>query len=87
MFQTSIVATLIAVAAALTTRVRAYRIILWSGAIILVGVWAPLLSASTGWAGDNPVGLGLLAVFGTPVGLLVVGCGLVLRLIEFLGSW
>jgi hypothetical protein len=73
----------IAILAALTSRWRIPRVLLWTGVIISVAVWVPLLSANAfGWAGDNPVGLGLLGSFGSDLGMIVIACGLFLRLWE-----
>ena len=85
-WQIALLIVAIAIAAALTARSRLPRLVLWTGITITIGVWIPLLSAFLGWAGDNPVGLGLLAYFGSDLGLLVIGCGVLLRLWEMVRS-
>lgn len=61
-------------------RNRVCRYVLCAGRFLTVGSWLPLLSSVIfGWAGDNPVGLGLLAMFGSGFGLLLMGFGTFLR--------
>ena len=63
-----------------TARSRVSRYVLYTGRFLTIGAWLPLLSAVIlGWAGDNPIGLGLLAVLGSGLGLLLIGCGTLLR--------
>ena len=63
-----------------TARSRLSRYVLCTGRFLTIGAWLPLLSAVLfGWAGDNPIGLGLLAMFGSGFGLLLIGCGAWLR--------
>jgi hypothetical protein len=52
--------------------------------VIFVAAWIPLLSAMTGWAGDNPVGLGLLAWIGSGLAFIVIVAGLAVRLWEII---
>lgn len=75
-----------AVLAARTARRPVTRRILWAGLAGFAAAWIPLLTALTGWAGDNPVGLGLLAWMGSGLAILVMGAGLILRLWEFITS-
>ena len=47
MLAIAIVAALIAIAAASTTRTSLARTVLWIGAAILIGVWIPVVLAGT----------------------------------------
>jgi hypothetical protein len=71
------------VAAALTTRIPALRWGLFGGVALSALAWVPLLVVGSLEPESNPIGLGLLALFGTAVGLSVVALGLVGWAVEF----
>ena len=90
MLAIAIVAALIAIAAASTTRTSLARSVLWIGAAILIGVWIPVVLAGTFDQREvyfgNALGFGLLAWFGSYARLAIVAVGLFLRFRKIAGS-
>jgi hypothetical protein len=78
----------VAGAVACTTHARLPRCTLWAGAAILIASWGPLLLAvwldPEGVYIGNALGFGLLAWFGSDLGLIVVVLGLLLHLKQLL---
>jgi hypothetical protein len=50
------------------------------GILVLLGSWLPLIAVGVMDPAANPIGLGLLAIAGSAVGLLLTGAGLVVIL-------
>ena len=70
---------LIALALALKIQARPPRVLLWVGALLLVGSWIPVVTAGlldpSGEYIGNGLGLGLLAWFGSTLGLIAAVAG------------
>lgn len=80
---TALIAVIVAAVAVRRSGSRRGRAIIILGAAITVTVWLPLIVSlwlPDGWVGDNPVGLGLMAWFGTYVGVFLIGCGVLVLL-------
>ena len=75
---------MIAIALALMTTARPPRVLLWGGALLMVSAWVPVVVAGLvdplGEYVGNNIGLGLLAWFGSTLGLIVVVAGLLWQL-------
>jgi hypothetical protein len=75
---------MMATAVALMMPARPARILLWFGALLLVGAWLPIVVASmlnaSGEYVANGVGLGLLAVSGSTLGLMLAVAGVLWQL-------
>jgi len=71
---------MIALALALTSEARPPRVFLWVGALLLVGSWLPIVVAGqldpSGQYVGNGIGLGLLAWFGSTLGLIMAVGGI-----------
>ena len=79
----ALIAVITAAGAARWSGSRRGRAIIIFGAAITVTVWLPLIVSlwlPEGWVGDNPVGLGLIAWFGTYVGVFLIACGVLVLL-------
>jgi len=83
MIERAAVATILAFLAltlALKIQARPPRVLLWIGALLLVGSWVPIVAARlldpSGEYVGNAVGLGLLAWFGSTLGLIAFVAGL-----------
>ena len=75
---------MMALATALVLHDRPPRILLWIGALLLAGSWVPIVAAGlldpSGVSVGNAIGLGLLAWFGSTLGLIVAVFGILWEL-------
>ena len=75
---------MMALATALVVHDRPPRILLWAGALLLVGSWVPIVAAAlldpSGEDVGNAMGLGLFAWFGSTLGLIVAVFGILWEL-------
>jgi hypothetical protein len=75
---------MVALATALVVHDRPPRILLWAGALLLVGSWVPIVAAGlldpSGESVGNAMGLGLFAWFGSTLGLIVAVFGILWEL-------
>jgi hypothetical protein len=75
---------MVALATALVVHDRPPRILLWAGALLLVGSWVPIVVAGllhpSGEDVGNAMGLGLFAWFGSTLGLIVAVFGILWEL-------
>src|SRR5215212_7927592 len=73
-----------ALATALVLPDRPPRVLLWVGALLLAGSWVPIVAAGlldpSGESVGNAMGLGLLAWFGSTLGLIVAVFGILWEL-------
>ena len=71
---------MLALATALVLHDRPPRVLLWAGALLLVGSWVPIVAAElldpSGEDVGNAMGLGLFAWFGSTLGLILAVCGI-----------
>jgi len=80
----TVILAMIAIVLALMTSARPPRVLLWGGALLMVSAWVPVVVAGLvdplGEYVGNNIGLGLLAWFGSTLGLIVVVAGLLWQL-------
>jgi len=68
---------------ALLRRFSGLKILIWSVVFGAAGAVPLLAYIEFGPADGNPIGLGLLAVFAVPVGIMGAGVGLIKMLVEY----
>ena len=75
---------MLALVTALVLHDRPPRILLWVGALLLAGSWVPIVAAGlldpSGEYVGNAMGLGPFAWFGSTLGLVLAGFGIVWEL-------